>query len=167
MPSSHFKEQLAFGAKGEARVLKSLLDSGKFELVSDGNDNSFHDFEVVTIRHVFRVEVKDESRYANSQNLCLEMYQGPKGFPSGILKSGATITVHLMGDACRLYRTNEMQVLLTNVFEKHNQYPVKLMEKSDNMNKGMVIPISRFRNQYTWFDEKHLSELPESKLWMF
>ncbi len=104
------------------------------------------------------LEVKNESNYANSGKIAIEMLQGHDRRPSGISLSESTVCIHYLGEMCVLYRTQPMRIWL----KQTNQSPRPFF-KSDNCNEGVLVSIAALIDQ-TWADHRKTVTLPTSHL---
>lgn len=109
---------------------------------------------------VFLLEVKDESNYAHTGNVCIEMVQGHGKKPSGIRTTNSSVWIHVLGETSVLYRVAEMRLLIAFC---RNRLRYTSFKNSDNFTQGYVIPKSLFVGE-VWADELSTVEIPNSKL---
>lgn len=166
MPTEHFRKQLEFGKAGERRIIDALESSGLFEQVVGGNANADFDFVAVKSSRSWRVEVKDESRYASSAYMLIETYQGNPKRPSGIMTSKSDITIHIFGSTCRMYETREMRLLVKKLLMPPPAQSEIQFGKADNGNGGLRMGITCMHGRLTnWFQEIDIESVAYSKLW--
>ncbi len=179
MTTSHFDQKLEEGHAAERRVLAKLYNSGF--TVGKGGDTSSHDFHASRNGCTYRVEVKCEDNYAESMNICIEMFQGAhRGIgdlartPSGIYVSEATVVVHTLDKFVALYRRSRMLCALhehesgKRVLPSRNggDLSMQCFAGADNGNIGYVVPIAAFSHD-DWFDYRPFDEVGESPIWEF
>ena len=131
------KEQREEGERGERRVAALFRGAG-WQLSASALEHtgSSHDMAVKPTgseRYVL-TEVKDETRYQHSGNLCLEMRQGEPPRLSGLAATGAEVWVHILGDKLAAYRVEEMR----RVVEK---WTLKPLAAGDFFQEGVLFPI--------------------------
>jgi hypothetical protein len=161
---SHFElwdERLLEGKTAERLVTMMLVNAGWWVL--GANDTSAYDFATYNSSRLFLVELKDETKYAGSGRLCIELLQGKPDRPSGISLSESSICIHVLGEKCALYKTQRMRLFL-KAASAGRVYEVIPFKGADNFNKGVLIPIADVQGQ-PWFDLLPLEKLTESKVW--
>ena len=155
-----FKGALLFGATAQDRVTDVLRAAGGF--ANNVDDFSRYDFELHFNNHTFRVEVKNEDRYATSGNICVETRQGFPLRPSGVAWSEATVFIHTLMNFCVVYRRREMHAWLRDEFKGGR----KEQAFGDNNNRGFVIAISVLESA-DWFDYCRFADMPSSSIWTY
>jgi hypothetical protein len=155
-----FDIALEKGHVGENRIINLLRAEG-FEIGKTLIRNNAADFECRWNGRQYLVEVKNEDNYAWSKNICIEMYQGKRPKPSGVLVSKATVCIHTFADIIALYPRIEM-VALVSEWEKQG---VKLDEFGDNLNKGYVRPRCFFETQTRWYFESDEEGIAYTRVW--
>ncbi len=163
--ATRFNQALAMGKDAERRVIMGLYDAHMF--VAKGGSTSSHDFSATRNGRAHRVEVKCEDRYADSGNVCVEMYQrayrgvdDPNRQASGIYASESTIVIHTLGDRAAIYRRSSMVVWLT----QNNRLSLRAF--GDNGNLGYIVPVSMLTPE-PWFDELSMGHLSQSRVWEY
>lgn len=156
-----WEQRLEEGVKAEALVAMTLTKAGWWVLT--GNKTSAYDFAAFNHARLFLVELKDESRYEGSKNLCIETRQGAPGKASGISTSESSICVHVFGESCALYKTQRMRLFL-KVSSAAGLYRQKPFKGADNSNVGILLPIEDVVRE-PWFDFTALTKLADSRVW--
>src|SRR5690606_28647757 len=126
---AYWEERLAQGEAAEAALRAHLARVGW--TVAPGAKSNAYDLLTNDGSRWHMVEVKDESRYASSGNVCLETHQGSPPRPSGISISEASITVHVLGERALVYRTQRMRLAL-----RAWRFPPEPFAGSDNSTRG-------------------------------
>lgn len=161
MTLSHFETQKSFGEAGEKRVMEAFVNAG--QRVQWRRWGSRKDLEVGFPHGTEFIEVKNENRYEQSLNACVEMYQGLRERkPSGILVSNATVCVHTFGDMCLAFRRVEMQLHIQSRIDA-GHYRVAPFGKSDNGNCGVLVPQMVIAVK-PWAEWVAVDELPKSRV---
>lgn len=154
-----FEERRAEGAVAERRVQTIFLDSRRWA-VSPVNMRASRDFEIRFLPggHTELVEVKNESRYADSGNIVIETRQGVRGKEAGIMASEATVVIHVLGERCAVYRRQSM---VNWLFKNKTKGDRKTFGGADNGNEGILLSIREVEG-LPWFDVCDLVALPYS-----
>ena len=152
-----FDEQNEFGRTAEQRVADVMMQAGCF--VSRKFAGARHDLAVIMpSASTELLEVKNEDRYADGENVCLEI--GQHGEPSGVLKSEATIGIHTFGKRCLVYRMQPLRLWLETCIKEHG-FPIRNF--GDNGNCGVIVPRKLFMTK-PWAELTEVSRLPSSKV---
>lgn len=161
MPSALFETRNADGRTAECRVRESFVDDA-WMLLHDFSGSS-RDLAVMKNSLVHLIEVKNEDRFADSPNLCIELYQGKvhRKF-SGIMLSETTLCVHTFGDKCIAYRTQYMRLHL-DVQHQAGRYAAQEFRLADNGNGGMLVPKQDILGK-SWAELIEISRLPRSRV---
>jgi hypothetical protein len=155
-----FDEALELGFMAQDRVKDVLEDNGAYCSRVDKARHKF-DFQCLYNSNTFKVEVKDESAYRNSGNICVETGQGRwKRKPSGIAVTRADLCIHVLGDKVVIYQSSEM----LNHCRELYRGGVEERRFGDNGNIGYIIKI-RDMLGFKWFDWLPFSSLHSSELW--
>lgn len=142
------------GVEGDLRAHFARIGWG----VVPGPKDASYDFAVNNGSRLHLVEVKDESRYVDSGNLCIETTQGVQRRPSGISTSESTVTVHVLGVNAALYKTQLMRIALKRLGLK-----VVAFKGADNHNCGVLVPVSLLLDEGAeWFDFIAVDRVHES-----
>jgi hypothetical protein len=153
-----FHESLALGQRAEDRIATTLYGAGW--AVQRHNRDARCDLQVwIAYGRAELVECKDESRYAGSARIAVELWQGEPSRPSGLSTSEATVWVHVLGDVVALYRTAPMRLWVRTC-----RLPVDVFRGSDNAARGVLVPMERLRDG-RWFDVADLGRLAKSRFW--
>lgn len=156
-----FQQQFKFGQEKEREILNIFRRAG---WIGDlFNFKSFGDLWVIKERIPYVIEIKDEDRYSESKNICIELYQGINRKPSGISLCESQICIHTFKIEAAIYRTQFMRLHISRNKNKFN--PAKF-QKADNYNGGLIISKEHFR-KFNWFEFCKLNELPESKVFTY
>lgn len=133
-----FKQDLKQGQKIEDALLKCMIDNG---WKVRRNNTWAYDLAVFTNTRFHLVEVKDESNYADSGNIAVEMYIGKDKRKSGILKSDANVYIHYLAGRCIVYRKTEMLQYILGAIQEGS---LKSFEygKGDDHVEGVLLRIS-------------------------
>jgi hypothetical protein len=113
---------------------------------------------------VFGVEVKDEENFRDSGNIAIERAQNLNGDPSGLGITTADIWIHVFGSGgpYMAYRVIPMKRFLSR---NKQAYPIRPFGKSDNANKGNLVPVAVLQTQ-PWADYcESFGELYMSSVW--
>lgn len=122
------------------------------------NARAFGDLWVIKNHIPFLIEVKNEDRYSESPNVCIEIYQGQNRKPSGLSICESTVVIHTFGAEAYLYRTQWMRLYVRNLKSSIGRFAA-----SDNHNLGILIEKQMLRD--LWFcDRQIINEIPESKI---
>jgi hypothetical protein len=144
------------GDEAEIAVASVFFEAGWF--VKRNLVYGRRDLAVQSPRGIQLVEVKNETAFTESGNLCIELLQGRPARPSGLAISESTICIHVLGEVCALYRTQPMRLWL-----KERNAIARPFGKSDNGNQGVIVRIGELVD-HAWFDQKRISDLPLSHL---
>jgi hypothetical protein len=93
------------------------------------------DLEVGKDGVTITLEVKDESKYSNSGNLCIEGWQGLDKHPSGIETTRADVMIHIFDMVSAVYYTPEMKKWI----RLHNPKILERFNGADNYNGGWLV----------------------------
>jgi len=158
-----FEEALEVAQRTEDRVAWAMFQSC-LASIRKANDGHSQDLFVFLGNRPFRVEVKDESNYATSGNLCIETGQGfdVSHRRSGILTSESTITVHAFLFDCAQYRTQPTRNFLVEWVKSGNV----LRKFGDIGNTGWIIPRKVLLSK-DWYAEVSLDDIFNSELWNY
>jgi hypothetical protein len=116
-----------------------------------GPDDYTYDLSVEGQRRIHLLEVKDESNYCGSPNLCLELGQGAETRPSGLLTSEATLTLHVFKEQVWVYRTNNMRLLVRDLIDT-GSLVVKPFRNGENFVRGVLLPTVWLESKdWVWF----------------
>lgn len=151
------------GTRVEQALATLCLDEGW--LVLDGPKTHVYDKGIITPRRIHLVEVKDESNYSESPNLCIELFRGTSRRPTGLNASESSLTVHFFGSMWVLYRTQSMREWLPRAIEQGLVKPPVVFGKADNLTGGVLIPRSTLMREL-WYDQQPDPYLCRSVLWM-
>lgn len=163
MTSTAFEKCNAQAQAKQREVIALFTNAGLF--VRSPFANARNDFEVQFPYGTERIELKCEDRFADSGNICVEMWQGKSGSrPAGIEATEATVCVHTLGDKYVAYRVVPMR----NWLQKRlggdmGIVTTKTFGKADNGNGGSVIERILICTK-EWGDEGPLEQLPQSKV---
>lgn len=161
MSSTAFEVQKAIGDLAENRVMQAFISAGLS--VRRRQWNARNDLEVVFPYGTEIIEVKNEDRYEESSNLCVETYQGLHvRKPSGIKTSESTYCVHTLGEECIVYRTQPMRLHIEAGLQGH-LYTEGPFGKADNGNGGVLVNklVVLWKS---WCDQITIAKLPFSKV---
>lgn len=162
MSRNNWANDLKQGERAEDALAHLCQDEGWFVL--PGPKTHVYDRLVINHRRGHLVEVKDESNYSFSPNLCVEMFRGPDRTPSGISISEASLTVHCFGDKWALYKTQEMRLWIKQAI-KDGLVPLPAtFSDADNATGGILITRSILLRQL-WYDQQPYPYLCRSVLW--
>jgi hypothetical protein len=150
------------GHLGENNVITTLQNEGVRIGRVKIRDNSA-DFECTVLDCEHSIEVKNEDRYAGSGNICIEMYQGRRPRPSGILASKATICIHTFGEIFACYPRIDMVTLV----KKWEANGMQLQAFGDNCNKGYITSRPLFITQTKWYFETNLNDVLYCRIWQY
>ena len=158
--SSRFSEALSFGKRAEDVIIDALSTRG---FCKRQDDRARYDFQFIYNNQTHRVEVKNEDRYADSGNICIEVQQGfpPRAKPSGVAFSEATLFIHTLCESCVVYRRRDMVVYLR---EQESIGKLRRRSFGDNNNKGFIVPTKRLYS-LPWFDYLPTNKIAESRVW--
>jgi hypothetical protein len=160
--SRTFDQSLAVGHLGEKRVFDCLAEAQWF--VKWDNDGPKRDI-IATPPFAGgvqeRIEVKNEDKFAERPNACIELYQR-KTVPSGLQTTEATVVVHTLAEMVLVYRK---QPCLNWILQRLQSGQSKLADFGDNGNRGVLEPqiligMKDFANYIP------LSELPHSRVFL-
>lgn len=157
--ASRFEVLLKEGQATEMLVASLMLEAGHAARVR--NHGMSRDLEVTVGNLTFWVEVKNEDRYADSGNLCIEMKQGLSGKPSGISTSEAQVWIHTLGQQAALYRVQPMRLFI----KSSGMLPAPF-KGADNRNEGVLVPIASLA-VFPWFEQCELVAVGHSRVWSF
>jgi hypothetical protein len=125
----------------ERKIAGGMYSEGWFVGGKKPGNYPSRDIDVLipTLGAWHRVEIKDESNYAESANIVVETYQGNPRHPSGIMTSESTICLHYLSESkIVIYKTNSMRLWLpvSGLVES-------IFRKADNSNGGYIVPIAK------------------------
>lgn len=161
-PSEAFNKANDRGRIAEMRVAEVFMRRGeRVQVKSLKGKYPQHDLVVDANGGTFLLEVKNEDAYADSPNICIELWQGAVRRPSGISISESTICVHTMGDHVAAYRTQGMRLFVKR--PEARGWRRDRFGKADNSNGGMIVPIAAFAAE-AWFTYCPLDALPDSAI---
>jgi len=151
-----FERQNLIGREAEMEVALAFFGAGW--AVQWKNARERRDLVVWNGSGPELLEIKNESAFAGGANLCIELVQGYDNRPSGLAVSQSTVCIHYFGDYCWLYRTQAMRL-----FIRSRQFPVRPFGKSDNRNRGILLPTKELCDT-AWAGECETAKLPEHHL---
>ena len=160
MIKEKFANDLIIGHKKEKEILSIFRYEG---WIGDTLDSgAYGDLWVMKNKIPYVIQVKNEDKYSDSPNLCIEIYQGISQKPSGISICESQICIHTFGDVVIIYRIQYMRLFISASQEK-----CKIISyfKSDNNNKGILLPRKDLVN-FWWFDICPIKKIPESKVFL-
>jgi len=154
-----FSESLPDAQAVEARVAGTIFKQGYW--VGGVCHAASNDFDATIRGRAYKIEVKDESNYIATNNLCVELFQGVAHKPSGISVSESNICIHYFSDdRIVMFKTQPMRL---HIKDKNGEY--NLRPFGDNHNQGILVPISDVTNK-PWCDSVRLNEITKSKLFL-
>lgn len=149
-----FTIDLERGKAAEFLVAKLLLiDGWQVQMV---DQRSAYDLWALKNDRMHTFEIKNEDRYADSGNICVEIAQGNNLAPSGISSSEATIWIHTLDNMAVIYRTIDMKDYL-----RHNPDKLKVRSHGDNNNRMFIVPIE-YIQENPWANLLPMGELVNS-----
>jgi hypothetical protein len=162
MAKGNWLTDLAIGRSTESVIAGILVEAGL--RVMAGPNTYAYDMAVgIPGLRCHLLEVKDESNYASSPNLCLEFHAGEDEHPSGIYTTEANLQVHVFGEQCYLFKTQPMRNFLHDKLHE-GTYEIKRFRNGDNKVAGVLVPKADIASQ-PWCDVIELERLAESNLW--
>jgi len=145
------------------RMVATILQSAGFK-VCNGPNTYIYDLAVgIPDERCHLVEIKNETAYANSVNLCVEIYAGLDEHPSGLYTTEASLQIHIFGDECWMFKTQPMRNFLHDKLHE-GTYEIKKFRNGDNYVAGILVPKEDIR-EMPWADVLPLESLSTSKLW--
>ena len=160
MIKENFENSLEIGRKKEKEILNIFRNEGWLgDLLDTG---AYGDLWVMKNKIPYIIQVKNEDKYSDSLNICIEIYQGEPKRPSGISICEGQICIHTFGNNIVIYRTQYMRLFIS---ANQDQYRVIDYFKSDNNNKGILLPRKDLIN-FWWFDICPIKKIPESKIFL-
>jgi hypothetical protein len=163
MSRNNWANDLKQGERAEDALAHLCTEEGW--MVLPGPRTHVYDKGVINQRRIHLVEVKDESNYAHSPNLCIELYRGPDKTPSGLATSEATLTVHLFGSMWALYRTQCMRVWMKQAMASGLIPLPATFGDADNATGGILVARSTLMREL-WYDQQQYPYLCRSELWL-
>jgi hypothetical protein len=154
-----FSQALEYGERAESQVAQLFVDAGI--MVLRDHSDARHDMVVQLDGRFHVVEVKDESRHADSGNVVVELMQ--RGKPSGLSVSEASVYIHLLSTDAIVYRVQPMRLWL-----KAHALDLATYWRSfgDNRNQGYVLPYRLFAEK-PWAEKVSLEGLTLSRIWRY
>lgn len=149
-----FEQLKAVGKVGESAVADAFYEAGWWvHLRSQG---SRRDLAVMLGERTELIEVKNETRFADSGNVCIELAQGYPLRLSGVFTSESTIYVHYFGDISLVFRTRFFLLDFNEYIRNHGW---KEFPGADNGNRGLIVPRRAFEG-FWWAKEVATKSLP-------
>ena len=162
MAKGGWKTDLALGRAMEA-IIAGILQAAGFKTMPGPNTYAYDLAVGVPDCRCHLLEVKDESAYASSPNLCIEFQSGSDCHPSGIYTTEASLQVHVFGDTCIIFKTQPMRNFLHDKLHD-GTYQIKLFRNGDNHVGGILVPKADIEGM-PWAEILPLNDLGSSKLW--
>lgn len=125
--------------ESERRLAENMLAGGAKCLIMHNADFRFYQKYELPNGEVVTVELKDETRQADTGNLIFELRQGQEQKPSGLAISQADITIHERPNTYELFDTKS---LLAYVSDCAATWPMCTRRCGDNNNWGVLRPLS-------------------------
>ena len=160
MNKENFERDFKIGYKKEKEILYIFTNEMWIGNILD--TGAYGDLWVIKNKIPYVIQIKNEDNFSDSLNICIEIFQGISKKPSGISICESQICIHTMGEYSILYRTQYMRLFISKNREK---YKIKNYSKSDNKNKGLLIPIKDLI-EYWWFDKCLTENIPGSKIFL-
>lgn len=157
-----FNERSNEGKYAEFQV-KAVFENCNFK-VDSSQAFAKRDLKVIGDAGAAAIEVKNELKYANGKNICVETFQGRTRKPSGIMTSEADVTIHFLGHDCVAYQTQPMRDWLS-LQERIGTYQQCEFGKADNGNGGYIVNRDHLEVSGCEFTYKGpVADLPKCKL---
>lgn len=109
------------------------------------------------------IEVKNEDKYADSKNLCIELYQGKPRKPSGLAICESQICIHTFLRNVAIYRVQFMRLFIAR---NKKSLIIKDFANADNFNGGLIHPKRGFI-KFPWFEYCEIGDMPESEIFIY
>ena len=118
----------------EKMVAKQFVDDG-WTATSNTAHNCTFDLIVAKDGVPITLEVKDESNYTSSPNICIEGWQGEDHHPSGIQTTRADVGIHILGSESVVYYNPEMSKWI----DANKPLVINEFKGADNKNGGWLV----------------------------
>lgn len=158
-----YETQNAFGTEAEQRVAQYLTNAGWWVNTAPSS-RAERDLSAILGHRCLSIEVKNEDRYADSGNICIETQQGQEARPSGLAITESNVVVHTLGDRVALYRAQPMRMWLRANMERHG-LELRYFGEADNRNAGVVLPVRLLQGVERWFECCKVDALARSEVW--
>ena len=160
MIKDSFEHDLKTGHEKEKEILNIFRNEGWVGSLL--NTGAYGDLWVIKDKIPYVIQVKNEDKYSDSPNICIEIYQGSPQKPSGISICESQICIHTFGNNIVIYRIQYMRLFIS---ANQNKYKIINYFKSDNNNKGILLPKKDLINFY-WFDYCNFENITKSKIFL-
>jgi len=158
MNRESFENDLIIGQKKEEEILNIFRNEGWLGDLLD--TRAYGDLWVIKNKIPYVIQIKNEDKYSNSPNICIEIYQGSPQKPSGISICESQICIHSFINNVAIYRVQYMRLHISA-----HEYPIINYFKSDNKNKGILI-LKKDLIKYWWFDSCNIENITESEIFL-
>lgn len=105
--------------------------------VSNSSKKAAYNIKITKGDKSYTLKIKDERRYANSPNICIEMFIGRTGKASGIYLCSADTTIHCFGKSCVVYNTKAMLKFLEQNIRDRNLFCSRF-RNGDDCSEGVT-----------------------------
>jgi len=160
MIKENFENDLKIGHEKEEEILRIFWYEGWVGGILD--TRAYGDLWIMKNKIPYVIQVKNEDKYSGSPNICIEIYQGIPQKPSGISICESQVCIHTFENNSVIYRIQYMRLFISANQEK---YKIISYFKSDNNNKGILLPIKDLIN-FWWFDVCPIKKIPETKIFL-
>ena len=164
MKHNTFHKDLRQGLAVEQHLRHLIETKRPGAITKDGPGNSAYDFEVIHPANgmIAWVEVKDESNYKHTGNVCIETCRTSMSEPSGIATTLADVMVHYFDDDNMFVHNvaKTQQALMA----MGGRYFERRFSKTDVAAGGYIIPVDDFPvknyngNTYAMTNKKRLAD---------
>jgi hypothetical protein len=137
VPGERFARELRRGEEIEEKIAEAL--GFTYEKTKNKDKDSKYDLKVKLGAAMLRLEIKDESNYSESGNLCIEVSKGKKGEEetAGLTATLSDFMIHYFSDD-EIY-IYESLAMLANLAEEHDKY-LRYNLSGENNSNGYVLP---------------------------